>query len=318
MPCRVVARVCQAGPVTLMLLDAASMYFRAFHGIPETIKAPDGTSVNAVRGFVDMTAQLVRTRRPERLVACLDADWRPAWRVAAVPSYKTHRLGPYGGEAEPPGLTPQVPIIVAVLAAVGIAAVGVPGYEADDVIGTLAARETEPVEVVSGDRDLFQVVRDEPPVRVLYTGKGVAKLEVFGPSEVAAKYSIPGSAYADFATLRGDPSDGLPGVPGVGERSAAALVARFGSLEGLLEALDSGAPDGFPAGTRLKVAAARDYLRAAKAVVRVATDVPVGEFDDRLPAEPADPDTLVRLGDEWNLDAPLNRLLQALQKAHAS
>jgi len=159
--------------VTLMLLDSASLYFRAFHGIPETVRAPDGSPVNAVRGFLDMVAQLVRTRRPARLVACLDADWRPAFRVAALPSYKAHRVGPYGGEAEPPGLTPQVPVIEAVLAALGIAAVGVPGFEADDVIGTLAAREAEPVEVVSGDRDLFQVVRDDPAVRVaIVTGTG--------------------------------------------------------------------------------------------------------------------------------------------------
>jgi 5'-3' exonuclease len=304
--------------VTLMLLDAASLYFRAFHGIPETIRAPDGTPVNAVRGFVDMTAQLVRTRRPGRLVACLDADWRPAWRVAAVPSYKLHRVGPYGGEAEPPGLTPQVPIIEAVLAAVGICALGVAGFEADDVIGTLAARETEPVEVVSGDRDLFQVVRDEPPVHVLYTGKGVAKLEVFGEAEVAAKYGIPGRGYADLATLRGDPSDGLPGVPGIGERTAAALVSRFGSLEGILAALDSGSPDGFPAGSRTKLAVSREYLQAAPAVVRVRTDVPVGSPDDRLPDAPADPERLIELSERWELDAPLNRLLKALQTAHTA
>jgi 5'-3' exonuclease len=300
-----------------MLLDAASLYFRAFHGIPETITAPDGLPINAVRGFLDMTSQLVRTRRPDRLVACLDADWRPAFRVAALPSYKTHRVGPYGGEAEPPGLTPQVPIIGAVLAAVGLAAVGVPGFEADDVIGTLAARETEPVEVVSGDRDLFQAVRDDPPVHVLYTGKGVAKLVVFGEAEVADKYGIPGRGYADFATLRGDPSDGLPGVPGVGERSAAALISRFGSLEGLLAALDSGSPDGFPAGTRTKLAAARDYLKAAPAVVRVRTDLAVGDFDDRLPTAPADPEALVQLSERWGLDAPLNRMLKALETAHA-
>jgi 5'-3' exonuclease len=304
--------------LTLMLLDAASMYFRAFHGIPETVQAPDGSPVNAIRGFVDMTAQLVRTRRPRRLVACLDADWRPTFRVAAVPSYKTHRVGPYGGEAEPPGLTPQVPIIEAVLTAVGIAAVGAPGFEADDVIGTLAARETEPVEVVSGDRDLFQVVRDSPPVHVLYTGKGVAKLEVFGEAEVAAKYGIPGRAYADFATLRGDPSDGLPGVPGVGERTAAALISRFGSLDGLIAALDSGSPDGFPAGARTRLAAARDYLKTAPAVVRVRTDLPVGDFDDTLPAAPADPEQLVALSERWNLDSPLNRLLKALETAHAA
>jgi 5'-3' exonuclease len=303
--------------VTLMLLDAASLYFRAFHGIPETVQAPDGSPVNAVRGFLDMTAQLVRTRRPDRLVACLDADWRPAFRVAALPSYKTHRVGPYGGEAEPPGLTPQVPVIEAVLAALGIAALGVPGFEADDVIGTLAARDAEPVEVVSGDRDLFQVVRDEPPVHVLYTGKGVSKLQVFGEAEVAAKYSIPGRAYADFATLRGDPSDGLPGVPGIGERTAAALVSRFGSLAGLLAALDSGSPDGFPPGARARLGAARDYLQAAPAVVQVRTDLPVGVLDDRLPPAPADPERLVALSERWALDAPLNRLLRALDTASA-
>jgi 5'-3' exonuclease len=304
--------------VTLLLLDSASLYFRAFHGIPETVQAPDGSPVNAVRGFVDMVAQLVRTRRPARLVACLDADWRPAFRVAALPSYKTHRVGPYGGEAEPPGLTPQVPIILAVLAAVGIAAVGVPGFEADDVIGALAHHADEPVEVVSGDRDLFQVVRDTPPVHVLYTGKGVAKLEVYGVAEVAARYGIPGRGYADFAILRGDPSDGLPGVPGVGERTAAALVSRFGSLEGILAALESGESDGFPAGSRTKLLAARDYLQAAPVVTRVRTDVPLPAYDDTLPAAPADPAALVELGARWALDSSLNRLLAALQVAHAA
>jgi 5'-3' exonuclease len=301
-----------------MLLDSASLYFRAFHGIPETVTAPDGSPVNAVRGFLDMVAQLLRTRRPTRLVACLDADWRPAFRVAALPSYKTHRVGPYGGEAEPPGLTPQVPVILDVLAAVGIAAVGVPGYEADDVIGALAYHATEPVEVVTGDRDLFQVVRDEPAVHVLYTGKGVAKLEVFGPAEVAAKYGIPGRGYADFATLRGDPSDGLPGVPGVGERTAAALISRFGSLDGIIAALDSGSADGFPAGSRGKLLAARDYLASAPVVVRVATDLPLPEYDDALPAEPAAPARLVELSERWGLDGSLNRLLNGLQAARAT
>jgi 5'-3' exonuclease len=304
--------------VTLLLLDSASLYFRAFHGVPESVTAPDGSPVNAVRGFLDSVAYLVRTRRPTRLVACLDADWRPAFRVAALPSYKAHRVGPYGGEAEPPGLTPQVPVIEAVLAAIGLAAIGVPGFEADDVIGALAVRETEPVEVVTGDRDLFQLVRDNPSIRVLYTGRGVGKLQVFGEAEVAAKYGIPGRGYADFATLRGDPSDGLPGVPGVGERSAAALISRFGSLEALLAALDGGVTDGFPAGARTKVAAARDYLRAAPAVVWVRTDVPLPDVDDRLPAEPADPTRLVELSERWGLDSALNRVLAALQQARAA
>jgi 5'-3' exonuclease len=297
-----------------MLLDSASLYFRAFHGVPESVTAPDGTPVNSVRGFIDMIAFLVRSRRPDRLVACLDLDWRPAFRVAAVPSYKAHRVSPKGGETVPDGLVPQIPVIMEVLDALGIAAVGADGFEADDVIGTIAHASTEPVEVVSGDRDLFQVVRDDPPVHVLYVGKGVRNLEVMGESEVAARYGVPGRGYADFAVLRGDPSDGLPGVKGVGEKSAAALVSKFGSLDAMVAALDAGTDSGFPAGARSKLVAARDYLAAAPAVARVRTDVPVPDYDATVPAEPADPARLVELAERWNLDAPLNRLLAALPK----
>jgi 5'-3' exonuclease len=305
-------QLCQGGPV-LMLLDSASLYFRAFHGEPETVTAPDGTPVNAVRGFLDMVAHLVRTRRPDRLVACLDNDWRPAFRVAAVPSYKGHRVSPKGGETVPDGLVPQVPVLMEVLDALGIARVGADGFEADDVIGTIAAASTDPVEVVSGDRDLFQVVRDSPPVHVLYVGKGVRNLEVMGEAEVAAKYGVPGRGYADFAVLRGDPSDGLPGVKGVGEKSAAALVTRFGSLDAMIAALDAGTEEGFPAGARTKLAVARDYLAAAPAVARVRTDCPLPDYADALPATPADPGALVGLAERWNLDSPLNRLLGALK-----
>jgi 5'-3' exonuclease len=297
-----------------MLLDSASLYFRAFHGVPESVTAPDGTPVNSVRGFIDMIAFLVRSRRPDRLVACLDLDWRPAFRVAAVPSYKAHRVSPKGGETVPDGLVPQIPVIMEVLDALGIAAVGADGFEADDVIGTIAHASTESVEVVSGDRDLFQVVRDSPPVHVLYVGKGVRNLEVMGESEVAARYGVPGRGYADFAVLRGDPSDGLPGVKGVGEKSAAALVTKFGSLDAMVAALDAGTDSGFPAGSRAKLVAARDYLAAAPAVARVRTDAPLPDYDDTVPVEPADPTRLVELAERWNLDTPLNRLLSALPK----
>jgi 5'-3' exonuclease len=295
-----------------MLLDSASLYFRAFHGVPESVTAPDGTPVNAVRGFIDSIGFMVRERKPDRLVACLDLDWRPKFRTDAVPSYKAHRVSPKGGETVPDGLVPQVPIILDVLDAVGIAAVGADGFEADDVIGTIAHRARGPVEVVSGDRDLFQVVRDEPPVHVLYVGKGVRKYEAMGEAEVAAKYGVPGRGYADFAVLRGDPSDGLPGVKGVGEKSAAALVTKFGSLDAMVAALDAGTEAGFPAGSRTKLAAARDYLTAAPAVARVRTDVPLPKYDDTLPTEPAHPRKLVELGEKWSLDSPLNRLLSAL------
>jgi 5'-3' exonuclease len=302
----------------LLLLDSASLYFRAFFGVPESVTAPDGTPVNAVRGFIDMVAMVVGRYRPSRLMACMDADWRPEFRVAALPSYKAHRLAPDGGETTPDTLTPQVPVIEQVLDALGIARVGVAGYEADDVIGTLAARETGAVDVVTGDRDLFQVVDDRGPVRVLYTARGVKNLEVVDEADLHRRYGIPGRGYADFAALRGDPSDGLPGVPGIGAKTAAALVTRFGSLEGILAALDGPAlaDAGFPAGARTKLAAARDYLAAAPLVVQVARDVPVPAYDDTLPTEPAAPDRLVELCDRWRLDSPVNRLLNAFASAH--
>jgi 5'-3' exonuclease len=299
-----------------MILDTPSLYFRAFFGIPESMTAPDGMPVNAVRGLIDMIATLVRNHRPAELIATMDADWRPAFRVAAIPTYKAHRLaeGDTTGVEEqvPDTLVPQIPVIERVLDAVGIARLESPGYEADDVIGTLTRRGTGAVDVVTGDRDLFQLVDDARPVRVLYTARGIRNLQVVDEAYVTDKYGIPGRAYADFATLRGDPSDGLPGVPGVGEKTAAALITRFGSLDALLAALDGGVTDGFPAGARAKLAAARDYLRVAPAVVEVAADAPLPDTDLRLPAKARDPEALVVLSDRYGLDAPLNRLLDTL------
>lgn len=298
----------------LLLLDSASLYYRAFYGIPpDSMTAPDGTPVNAVRGLLDMTARLVRARGPARLVACMDADWRPAFRVAAIPSYKAHRANPDGTEQAPDALTAQIPVIEQVLAAAGVVMAAAPGYEADDVIGTLAAREAGPTEIVTGDRDLFQLVDDARQVRVLYTARGIGKLEVVDEAAVAERYQIPARAYAAFATLRGDPSDGLPGVPGVGDKTAAALVRVFGSVEAILTALDKG-HGGFPVGSRAKLAAARDYLEAALPVVRVATDAPVPEVDGHLPVTPADPRRLAELDARWDLGSSIGRMSAALAK----
>jgi 5'-3' exonuclease len=295
----------------LMLLDSASMYFRAFYGVKETMTAPDGTPVNAVRGFLDMISRLVRSRNPERLVACLDLGWRPTFRVAAISTYKEHRANPDGSEQVPDDLTIQIPIILQVLAAAGVATAGAEDYEADDVIGTLAARADGPVEVVTGDRDLFQLVDDARQVRVLYIGRGVAKLEVMDEAAVTEKYQIPGRHYDAFAALRGDPSDGLPGVPGVGEKTAAALVRTFGSIESMLAAIDAG-HGGWPAGTRAKLVAARPYLEAAIPVVAVARDAPVPPVDGRLPVRPPDPAALAALDARWDLGNSLGRLMSAL------
>ena len=293
----------------LMLVDAASMYFRAFHALPESITAPDGRPVNAVRGFLDMAASLIDRRRPSRWVACLDLDWRPAFRVELVPSYKAHRVAVDGGEEIPDALSPQVPLLLQVLDALGMATAGAEGFEADDVIATLAARDTDAVEVVSGDRDLLALATER--VRVLYTGKGIAKLEDMGPAEVLARYGVPAAHYADFAVLRGDPSDGLPGVPGVGEKTAAALVSRFGAVEDVLAAAESG-DDGFPAGAAAKVRAAAAYLAVAPAAVRGRTDVPLEVVADGIPAAPRDGERLVALVDELGIEAPVNRMLAAM------
>jgi 5'-3' exonuclease len=307
-----------------MLLDSASLYFRAFFGVPSSVTAPDGTPVNAVRGFLDMVATLVTVHPPTRLVACWDDDWRPDFRVQALPSYKAHRLaaGSDVAEESPPELTPQVPVIIDVLAALGIARVGHPGFEADDVMGTLAERAASAgtaVDVVTGDRDLFQLVDDDRRVRVLYTGKGVRNLDLVDQARLLARYDVPtGRAYAEMAVLRGDPSDGLPGVPGIGEKTAAGLVRRFGGLAGLLDAVAEGSSAIAP-GQRAKLAGAADYLAVAPRVVDVVTDVPVPrDLDDRLPAGPADVDALTELADRWGLRSSINRVLQAFTQARTT
>jgi len=322
----------------LQLLDLAGIYFRAFFAVPTSMTSPDGRPVNAVRGSLDILARVITDARPTRVIACLDLDWRPAWRVELIPTYKTHRVleeqsaaavaaekasTPHSGtpgqstdiEVVPDELSPQVPILLEVLQALGIATAGAPGFEADDVIGTLVATERrDPVEVVSGDRDLLQVARDsDPRITVRYIGAGMSKAKVYGAAEVAAKYGIPAGAYADFAALRGDPSDGLPGVAGVGDKTAATLINRFGSVEGLVQALD-GRSTGLTAGMRAKLGAARDYLLVAPKVVRVAVDAPVQvDGQDVLPEEPVDPGRLSELIREHGIGGSTARLVRAME-----
>ncbi|MFN3002470.1 5'-3' exonuclease H3TH domain-containing protein [Mycolicibacterium wolinskyi] len=313
---------------SVLLLDGASMWFRSYFGVPSSIKAPDGRPVNAVRGFLDSIATLVGRERPSRLVVCRDDDWRPHWRVELIPSYKAHRVA----EPEPDGvpdieevpdeLTPQVGMIMELLDAFGIPTAGAAGFEADDVLGTLAGREQrDPVVVVSGDRDLLQLVRDEPkpPVRVLYIGRGLAKAVKFGPAEVAEQYGVPveraGAAYAELALLRGDPSDGLPGVAGIGEKTAASLLARFGSLSAIQAAADD-PKSSLSKAHRTKLLAAADYIAAAEPVVRVATDAPVkmSTPTDALPLAAGDPGRVAELAAAYGVSSSISRLQTALDQ----
>ncbi|HOQ22626.1 MAG: 5'-3' exonuclease [Microbacterium sp.] len=297
----------------LMLLDTASLYFRAFYGVPDTVTAPDGRPVNAARGLLDMIAKLVTTYEPTHVVACWDDDWRPQWRVDLIPSYKAHRVAELveaapDVEEVPDPLEAQIPVIRAELDALGIPIVGVAQHEADDVIASFAAQSGMPVDVVTGDRDLFQLVDDARGIRVIYTGRGMSNLEVLDEASVTAKYRVLPSQYADYAVLRGDASDGLPGVAGIGEKTAATLLAAHGDLAGIRAAAEAG--EGMTAGIRAKLLAAADYLAVAPTVVEVVRTLDLPDADARLRT----PDAAVTaaLATEWNLGSSLDRAVTAI------
>ncbi|MET4591593.1 5'-3' exonuclease [Arthrobacter sp. 754] len=307
-------------PARLMLLDTASLYFRAFYGLPDTIVRADGTPVNAVRGLLDMIARLTTDYGATHLIACWDDAWRPQWRVDLLPTYKSHRVAVEVADATdvevvPDALEAQIPLIRHVLDLAGVAVVGAPEHEADDVAGTYASHADGPVDVVTGDRDLFQVVDDARQVRVIYTARGMRNLEVVTDGVVVGKYRVLPEQYADYATLRGDASDGLPGVAGIGEKTAASLLLEYGTLESLLAAATD-AGSGLSASVRSKLAAAADYLSVAPTVVKIVRDLDLPtpeEAGARLrPVVGSPRDELERLALEWNLGGSVTRLLAAL------
>ncbi len=316
------------GDRRIMLLDTASLYFRAYFGVPDSFRAADGTPVNAVRGLLDFISRLVGTYSPSHLACCWDNDWRPAWRVQLIPSYKAHRVAAPGqvgvtemaaspdtsAEQAPDNLAVQVPLILAVLDSLGIAVIGKDGYEADDVLGTLSSTSPIPVDVVTGDRDLFQLVDDARSVRVLYIARGVGNHEQVNEGWVRAKYGIPASAYVDYAIMRGDASDGLPGVAGIGDKTAASLLNSYGSLDGILAAA-SDPQTKISGAIRSKLGAAIDYLAVAPAVVAVVRDLELEcDWDDLLlPRAPRDPDKFGELAELLELGGSADRVLASLR-----
>ena len=313
-----------------MVFDTATMYFRSFFGLPSSMVAPDGTQINAVRGLLDSLAKLIDQYQPSEIACAWDNDWRPTWRVDLVPSYKTHRLDPYrrtdvvgaagkgaaSGQAEeaPDALASQVPIILDVLAAFGIPVVGVDDHEADDVLGSLAAYSSIPTLVVTGDRDLFQLAHGDTVV--VYIGKGIAKHELVNDAWLQAKYGITAEQYVDFSVLRGDASDGLPGVKGIGEKSAAQLVTSYGSLDAMVAAA-SDPSSTMSSGLRTKLAGSLDYVAAAREVVQVVTDLPIAERDLRLASITTDDQGLDALAQRWGIESSVQRLREALASARA-
>jgi 5'-3' exonuclease len=298
--------------MTLMLLDSASLWYRAYYGMPDTMLSPDGISVNAVRGYVDMTARLVQAYKPNRLVACLDGDWRPSWRVEIFPDYKANRIEEDGEtEEEPETLTPQIPILLDLLDLFGIPVVGVDDYEADDVMATYAHIEKGPIRIVTGDRDLFQVVDDKKDVKVVYLAKGLSQHDLVDIKYVADRYSIPGDRYDLFAMFRGDPSDGLPGVKGIGEKGAAIIANSYASVDEALAGARN-ADEGLAPALAKKIIAGSDYLKIAPTLVRVAKDVPLPKVDLALPKAPADLSSIYQFKERYALGASVDRLISAL------
>ena len=297
----------------LMLLDSASLYFRAFYGVPDSLKAPDGTVVNAVRGILDFVATLSTQYHLEAIVACWDDDWRPAWRVDLLPSYKTHRLADPEELAEvvPDLLSPQVPIIAEAMGLIGIPVVGAEGAEADDIIGTLAPAWDGPVDVVTGDRDLFQLVDDAHPIRILYTARGVGNHDVVDNAWIRTKYAIDAAQYVDFAVMRGDASDGLPGVAGIGEKTAATLLAAYGDLDGILAAAEDASSDIKPR-IRQSLLDSRGYIEIARQVVTVSHDACPTDVLERAPLTDDQKAALTAFGEQWGLGGVPGRVIEAL------
>ena len=298
--------------MTLMLLDSASLWYRAYYGMPDTMLAPDGTPVNAIRGYLDMTARLVGIYKPNRIVACLDGDWRPSWRVDIFPEYKANRLEEDSEEeVEPETLTPQIPILLDTLDLFGIPVVGVDDYEADDVMATYAEIEPGPIRIVTGDRDLFQMVDDQRDIKVVYLAKGISQHDLVDVKYVSDKYAIPGDRYDLFAMFRGDPSDGLPGVKGIGEKGAAVIANNFATVEDALAAAHE-AHASLPPALAKKIIAGAEYLSIAPKLVRVARDAPLPKVDLSMPKAPADLSKLYQMKDQYGLGASIDRLIAAL------
>ena len=296
-----------------MLLDSASLWHRAYYGMPDTLLAPDGTPVNAIRGYLDMTARLIGMYSPNRIVACIEGDWRPSWRVDLFPDYKANRLDDEGdGEEEPDTLAPQIPILLDLLDEFGIPMVGVDDYEADDVMATFAIKEQGPIRIVTGDRDLFQLVDDQRDVKVVYLARGVSAHDLVDRTWVANKYAIPGDRYALFAIFRGDPSDGLPGVRGIGEKGAALIANHFANAQDALVGAHAEHPS-LPPALAKKIIAGSDYLAIAPTIVHCALDVALPSLDISMPKRPKDLSKIYELQERYGLGASVDRMISALK-----
>ena len=297
--------------MTLMLLDSASLWYRAYFGMPDTLVSPSGLQVNAIRGYLDMTSKLINLYKPNRIVACLEGDWRPSWRVELFPDYKMNRLDESGEEEEPDTLSPQIPILLDLLEALGFPMLGVDDYEADDLMATFAVNQPGPVRIVTGDRDLFQLVDDKRDVKVVYLAKGIANHDLVDLKWIEQKYEIPGDRYGLFAMIRGDASDGLPGIKGIGEKGAASIAKQFTNLDEVMKAAIND-DERLTTNIRKKLIESAEYAKIAPKLVGCATDVSVPEMKIDLPNKPLDTQKIQDIKEEFGLGTSVDRIMNAL------
>ena len=297
--------------MTLMLLDSASLWYRAYFGMPDTLVSPSGLQVNAIRGYLDMTSKLINLYKPNRIVACLEGDWRPSWRVELFPDYKMNRLDESGEEEEPDTLSPQIPILLDLLEALGFPMLGVDDYEADDLMATFAVNQPGPVRIVTGDRDLFQLVDDKRDVKVVYLAKGIANHDLVDLKWIEQKYEIPGDRYGLFAMIRGDASDGLPGIKGIGEKGAASIAKQFTNLDEVMKAA-SNDDERLTNNIRKKLLESAEYAKIVPKLVGCATDVSIPEMKIDLPNKPLDSKKIQDLKEEFGLGTSVDRIMHAL------
>jgi 5'-3' exonuclease len=300
-----------------LYFDTATLYYRAFFAVPESITAPDGTPSGAVRGFLDMVSAIAKQFPPAQVVFAWDDDWRPQWRVDLIPSYKLHRVDEEVSdqpdaafEVIPDALSPQIGAISMILDSIGLPRIGQIGHEADDVLGALVSKKAASCDVVTGDRDLFQLVSDAQDVRIISITKGVKKLEIVDDSYLVDRYGISGAQYADFSMLRGDPSDGLPGVKGIGEKTAAKLITEHLDVAGLITAAKNPGVALAPA-VRRNLLESQAYMKAASKVVRVKTTAKLPKNLER-PLKVKDSQSLEELTQAWGIERQIKRFLKTL------
>ena len=297
--------------MTLMLLDSASLWYRAYFGMPDTLVSPSGLQVNAIRGYLDMTSKLINLYKPNRIVACLEGDWRPSWRVELFPDYKMNRLDESGEEEEPDTLSPQIPILLDLLEALGVPMLGVDDYEADDLMATFAVNQPGPVRIVTGDRDLFQLVDDKRDVKIVYLAKGIANHDLVDLKWIEQKYEIPGDRYGLFAMIRGDASDGLPGIKGIGEKGAASIAKQFTNLDEVMKAAIND-DERLTTNIRKKLLESAEYAKIAPKLVGCATDVSIPEMKIDLPNKPLNTQKIQNMKEEFGLGTSVDRIMNAL------